>query len=208
MKKLFSLFTALACAGMMMATETELFSHEQTEVSSSGGAGDPIVTPVPATESYTVELVGTPGWQWGNQAKIKLNNVSATGLDVNKEYKLSFHAEASTTDCGGVTLKFFDDNELFYTGANYLNFGTPVDFESEWIKPTKTETNATIVFDFGWDPVQTITLSNFSFKVRDIETAIDEVESQKVESKKIIEDGKLIIIKNGVRYDATGQVIR
>lgn len=202
MKKIFFLFACVSFSLMSMA-DTELFDFSQISLDSWGGSGNPVVTMDPEAKTIKAELVGTPGWQWGNQVKITLNNVAASGLNLEKSYKFSFHAEASTADCGGVTLKFFDNNELFYTGDNYLNFSAPSDFASEWIKPEVVETNGTIVFDFGWDPVQTIILSNLSFLEQGETHDVTEVEV-KQPARKVIENGQLIIIKNGARYDVTG----
>ena len=178
MKKLTLLF-ALLCASVMSWADTELVDFSQMTLESWGGNGNPVMTKDPVNEIITVELVGTPGWQWGNQAKIILENVATNGLDVNKEYKLSFTATASTNDCGGVTLKYFDGNVLSFSGTNCgeearvnstgclaLN-QTPLNYESEWIQPNAAETNGIIVFDFGWDAAQTITISNLSFKERE-----------------------------------------
>ena len=69
MKKILILcMAAMMCSVGARAETRELFSHEQTEVSSSGSgaAGDPIVTVQPWDESYRVEIVGSVSWRWGN----------------------------------------------------------------------------------------------------------------------------------------------
>jgi hypothetical protein len=71
-----------------------------------------------------------------------------------------------------------------------------------------TGVNMAAIIQVKWASMPATMLLDNVYFFKDEATAIDEVESQKVESKKIIEDGKLVIIKNGVRYDATGQVIR
>ena len=215
MKKL-TFLAALLCASVMAFAQTpvrsayvttELVDFSKITLTSSGGSGDPVMTKDAENQTISIQLVGTPGWQWGNQAWITLTNVAESGLDTSLEYKLSFTATASSTDCGGVTLKFFDNNQLFYTGDNYLSFNAPYNFESEWITPTASATNGSIVLDFGWDPVQTITISNLSFLEREVVTAIDNVETD-VNAQKVIENGQLVIIKNGIRYNVAGQEVR
>lgn len=206
MKKIFFL-SALLCASLMVSAHTELVDFSKISLASWGGSGDPVMELDQQNETVSITIVATPGWQWGNQAKIILENVAEAGLDLNKKYKLSFHAEASTTDCGGVTLKFFDNNKLFYTDIDYLNFSSPVDFESDWLSPELEATNGTIVFDFGWDPAQTVIISNLSFLEQGDESAIDAVVDAK-KAVKVVENGQLVIIKNGVRYNAAGQEIK
>lgn len=206
MKKIFFL-SALLCASLMVSAHTELVDFSKISLASWGGNGDPVMGLDQQNETVSITIVATPGWQWGNQAKIILENVAEAGLDLNKKYKLSFHAEASTADCGGVTLKFFDNNKLFYTDIDYLNFSSPFDFESDWLSPELEATNGTIVFDFGWDPAQTVIISNLSFLEQGDESAIDAVVDAK-KAVKVVENGQLVIIKNGVRYNAAGQEIK
>lgn len=215
MKKL-TFLAALLCASVMAFAQspvrsafvtTELVDFSKISLDSYCGNGNPVMTMDAENQTISIQLVAQTSWQWGNQAKITLTNVAESGLDLTSQYKLSFTATASSTDCGGVTLKFFDDNQLFYTGENYLSFNTPYNFESEWITPTASATNGSIVLDFGWDPVQTITISNLSFLEGDVVAAIDNVETG-VNAQKVIENGQLVIIKNGVRYNAAGQEVR
>jgi len=215
--KIFSLlWVALLCSAVAVAETRELFSHEQTEVSSSGGAGDPDIVPQPGNESYRIDIVGTPGWQWGNTVKIKLNNVSAQGLSPDKMYKLSFTAVSDNDDCPKVSLRFFDDNVLFYTDEDFLSFSTtPFRYESDWLSmadETQTETNATILWDFGWAPQQTITLSNFSFLETDKApgggTALKSILTSDVKSLKFIRNGQLYFLRDGKTFNAVGAEVR
>ena len=207
MKKItFTLFVAFLASAMF--AQTELVDFSKITLDSWGGSGNPVMTMDAENQTISIQIVATPGWQWGNQAKIILTNVAESGLDLTKVYKLSFSATASTTDCGGVTLKFFDNNQLFYTDANYLNFSAPYDFESEWIQPEAAANNGTIVLDFGWDPAQTVTISNLSFLEKENASAVENVTAVSGKAKKTIENGQLIIIKNGVRYNVAGQEVR
>ena len=215
MKKL-SVFAALLCSVTMFA-QTELVDFSKISLDSWGNNQKPDV--VLADQVFTITIKATDGFQWGNQVKITLGNVATAGLDLNKEYQLSFTATASTADCGGVTLKFFDDNALSFSGndcgetARVHSEGclalneTPLNYQSEWIQPEAAATNGTIVFAFGWDPAQTVTISNLSFKERAATTAIDNVNT-KASAVKVVEDGQLIIIKNGIRYNVAGQQIK
>ena len=209
MKKLALIATLFASVSLF--AQTELVDFSKITLDSWGGSGAPEVSM--ADQVITIKIIATPGWQWGNQVKVGLTNVKDAGLSKDKEYKVSFHAEASTSDCSGVTFKMFDQPEgkpLFYTDKNYLDFSAPYDFESEWLKVTDDEqlgTNGVFVWDFGWDPAQTITISKLSLLERDIQTAVENVEG-KVVSKKVIEDGQLIIIKDGVRYNANGTIVK
>ena len=167
-KKLFTLFFVLAASMGTMFAQTELVDFSKISLDSWGdGHAVPVVTL--ENEVISIVLAGPKvgsAFQWDNQVKITLTNVAEAGLDLNKEYQLSFTATASTGDCGGVTLRFFENNQLFYTDANYLDFSTSYNFESEWIQPEAVATNGTIVFAFGWDPAQTVTISKLSFKER------------------------------------------
>ena len=210
MKKLALIATLFASVSLFAQNELVDFSKIKLD-----SWGDGHAVPVVTLENEVISIVlagprtANP-FQWDNQVKITLENVAAAGLSKDKEYKLSFTAVGSVGDCGGVTLKFFDDNQLFYTDANYLNFSTSYNFESEWLKlgeEAPTATNGMIVFAFGWDPAQTVTISKLSLLERDIQTAVENVEG-KVVSKKVIEDGQLIIIKDGVRYNANGTIVK
>lgn len=208
MKKLF-FFAALLCSATLFA-ETELVDFSKITLDSYGDAahGAPVVKL--AGEVITAEIKGNnypSAYQWDNQVKITLTNVASAGLSKDKEYKLSFTATASTNDCGGVTLKAFDNNQLIYRHQDIVLNTTPFVYESEWVKladDAALTTNGTIVFAFGWDPAQTVTISKLSFKERAATTAIESVQHSAISVQKVIENGQLVIIKNGVRYDVTG----
>lgn len=218
MKKVFFL-VALMCASVAMMAETELVDWSKMAVETWGGSTYPEAAIDAANQKVTIEIKATPGWQWGNQVKLTLSNVATAGLDVNKEYQLSFTAVASTTDCGGVTLKYFDNNQLSYSGDNCTEANrahsegclalntTPLNYQSEWIQPEAAATNATIVWDFGWDPAQTVTITNLSFKERTAATAIENAKVG-VGAVKTVENGQLVIIKNGVKYNVAGQEVK
>ena len=96
---------------------------------------------------------------------------------------------------------------MFYTDANYLDFSSSYNFKSEWTKPETAATNGTIVFAFGWDPAQTVTITNLSFKERTAATAIENAKVG-VGAVKTVENGQLVIIKNGVKYNVAGQEVK
>ncbi len=207
MKKIYSI-VALLCASVTLFAQTELVDFSKITLDSWGGSGAPVMTLDQDHQTISIQIIGTPGYQWGNQAKITLGNVAETGLDTAKEYKLSFTAVSDNADCGGVTLKFFDNNELFYTKDNYLSFSnTPFDYASEWIKPAESATNGTIVFDFGWDPAQTITISSLSFLERTEATGVEAIHASQSMQKMII-DGQVYILRDGVRYNALGAQVK
>lgn len=211
MKKLALIATLFV--SVTLFAQTELVDFSKIKLDSWGdGHAVPVVTL--ENEVISIVLAGprtANPFQWDNQVKITLENVAAAGLSKDKEYKLSFTAVGSVGDCGGVTLKFFDDNQLFYTDANYLNFSSSYNFESEWLKlgeEAPLATNGTIVFAFGWDPAQTVTISKLSLLERDASTAMVNVVENKVTSQKVLVDGQLIIIKDGVRYNANGTIVK
>lgn len=218
MKKL-SFIAALLMASATLFAQTELVDWSKVTTDSWGGSGNPEVSMNAGAKTITAVIVGTPGWQWGNQVKITLGNVATAGLDLNKEYQLSFTAAASTVDCSGVTLKWFDNNQLSYSGDNCAETGrvhstgclalstTPLNYASEWIQPEAAATNATIVFDFGWDPAQTVTISNLSLKARAVVSAINNV-AVRENVIKSFENGQLVITVDGIRYNAAGQQIK
>lgn len=207
MKKTIFTLAATLFAGVMFA-QTELVDFSKITLNSWGGSGAPVMTLDAANKTVTIEIVGTPGYQWGNQAMITLDNVAESGLDIAKLYKLSFTATASTADCGGVTLKFFDNNQLFYTDANYLNFSSAYNYESEWIQPEAAATNGKIVLDFGWDPAQTVTITNLSFLEKEnSSTALDNIGAE-TNVQKVVENGQVLIIRDGVRYNTLGAQVK
>ena len=210
MKKLALIATLFA--SVTLFAQTELVDFSKLTLDSWGGSGNPEVSL--AGEVISIKIVGTPGWQWGNQVKVGIPSIAENGLSKDKEYKVSFHAESSTGDCSGVTFKMFDKPDgkpLFFTDKDYLNFSAPFDFDSGWLKVTDDEqlgSNGILVWDFGWDPAQTITISNLSLLERDASTAMVNVIENKVTSQKVLEDGQLIIIKDGVRYNANGTIVK
>ncbi|MCQ2369085.1 MAG: hypothetical protein MJ007_01230 [Paludibacteraceae bacterium] len=141
---------------------TELFDIEEASICKVWSpVQDPVATIDVATGTINVELKAQGNGQWNNQVHVC---TGITKLNPNAEYKFKFTAVASTNDCGGVTFKAFDDNELVFRNANIQLNTTPYNFESDWVKlkTGNTNTAGAMVFDFGWDPVQNITISNIS----------------------------------------------
>ena len=215
MKKVF-FFAALLCSVALFA-ETELVDFSKITLDSWGLNGNPDVTLDAGKQEIKVVIKAAGGDQWMNQAKITLDNVKT--LDLNKEYQLSFTAVSTSDNCTGVTVKFFDNNILSFSGKwctetervhseGCLSLNTtPLNYQSEWIQPESAATNGMIVIDFGWDPAQTVTISKLSFKERAAATAIDNINAHAAATK-TIEYGQLVIIKNGVRYNVAGQEVK
>ncbi|MCQ2351505.1 MAG: hypothetical protein MJ003_05975 [Paludibacteraceae bacterium] len=139
---------------------TELFDIEEASICKVWSpVQNPVATIDVATGTINVKLKAQQSGQWNNQVHV------CTGikkLNPNAEYKFKFTAVASTNDCGGVTFKAFDDNELVYRNQDIVLNTTSYNYESDWIKPNNLNTAGAMVFDFGWDPVQNITISNIS----------------------------------------------
>ena len=142
----------------------ELFNPDSAGVDHTWGQFEnPEATWDKASQTLTIEIKEQSEWQWGNQVFF---STGITTLDTSKEYQISFTGTASTDDCGEVTFKAFDDNSLVYLDQNLSFTTTPYNYVSEWATPLGTSTNGCIVFDFGWDAAQTVTITNISIKER------------------------------------------
>ncbi len=169
MKKIFLFVSALFLSATLFAQEeTELFVPANASVDHTWSEkGNPEATWNAATGTLTITLQGQASYQWGNQVFLA---TGITTLDVTKEYQVSFDIVASTADCGGVTFKAFDDTQIAFANQNIAVTDVVQTWTSEWTKPAAAATNGLIVWDFGWDPVQTITISNISIKEREAQT--------------------------------------
>ena len=142
----------------------ELFNPDSAGVDHTWGQFEnPEATWDKASQTLTIEIKEQSEWQWGNQVFF---STGITTLDTSKEYQISFTGTASTDDCGEVTFKAFDDNSLVFLDQNLSFTTTPYNYVSEWATPLETSTNGCIVFDFGWDAAQTVTITNISIKER------------------------------------------
>ena len=160
-----SMVLSLGSTVSFAANETELFNPANASVSRVHGAYE---TPAAGwnggTGTLSIEIKEQPLLLWGNLICL---NTGITSLDTTKEYQFSFTATASTDDCGGVSFKAFDDdNPLVLSSQNISITKTPYNYVSSWVKPLTSRTNGDIVFDFGWDPPQTVTITNISIKSR------------------------------------------
>ncbi|MCQ2323936.1 MAG: hypothetical protein MJZ53_03685, partial [Paludibacteraceae bacterium] len=73
---------------------------------------------------------------------------------------------ASTADCGLVTFKAFDNNQIAMANQTITVTDQVQTWTSEWTKAPAATANGLMVWDFGWDPVQTVTITNISVKER------------------------------------------
>ncbi|MCQ2801010.1 MAG: hypothetical protein MJ216_03590 [Bacilli bacterium] len=60
----------------------------------------------------------------------------------------------------------FDSNILVSSYQNLPFTTTPYNYVSGWATPSVASTNGLLVFDFGWDAPQTVTITNISIKER------------------------------------------
>ncbi len=168
MKKIFLFASALLLSATLFAQEeTELFNPANASFNEEKTFGQfvkPEATWDATTGTFTVVIKQQSEWQWGNQVFL---NTGISTLGTNKEYQVSFDIVASTPDCGGVTFKAFDDNQIAFANQNINVTDQVQTWTSEWTVPGAEAANGLIVWDFGWDPVQTITITNISIKERE-----------------------------------------
>ncbi len=166
MKKIFSFVSALFLSATLFAqeAETELFVAANASVDHTWGQFEnPEATWDAVTGTFTIEIKAQAEWQWGNQVFLA---TGITTLGTNKEYQVSFDIVASTADCGQVTFKAFDDNQIAWANQD-INVTDQVQrWTSEWTQAPAATTNGLMVWDFGWDPAQTVTITNISIKER------------------------------------------
>lgn len=197
----------LLCAGMSMA-QTELFDIENITIDTWGDKTAPETMTDTDQGTISIRIFGADGFQWGNQVKITMSNVAGSGLDLDKQYRLQFTAIAGTDDCGGVTLKMFNNNEsgkeMVYENQSLAFSTTPYDFDSGWISPSKADVDGMIVFAFGWDPAQEIVLSNISFLEKDGTTNVNEASASSPSVYKVIENGEILIVTPQGKYTLLG----
>ena len=167
MKKIFSFVSALFLSATLFAQagETELFVAANARVDHTWGQFEnPEATWNAVTGTFTIEIKAQSEWQWGNQVFLA---TGITTLGTNKEYQVSFDIVASTADCGGVTFKAFDDNQIAFANQNIAVTDQVQTWTSEWTVADADTTNGLMVWDFGWDPAQTVTITNISIKERE-----------------------------------------
>ena len=105
----------------------------------------------------------------------------------------------------GTSIKFTPiwGSELLVTKTLTVGQWNKVDF----LLTEFTGLNPANVFQVKWADMPTTVLIDNVYFFKENTTGISEVESA-AKVQKVIENGQLIIIKNGVRYDAMGAVIR
>ena len=181
MKKIFTLITALTLSVgfFAQAGETELFVAANASVDHTWGQFEnPEATWNAQTGVLTVTIMQQAEWQWGNQVFL---NTGITTLGLDKEYQVSFDIVASTADCGGVTFRAFDDNIIALANQNIAVTNVVQTWTSEWTKPSAETTNGGwMVWDFGWDPEQTVTITKISIKERDAQAPVLELTAPSV----------------------------
>lgn len=153
-----------------------------------------------ASKTVTVNLVKGKDAQW--QAQIWYQGPIA---QAGKLYDISVTFN-STKAIGGVTLKYENNVEMIYDQNIALEANTPLVYEKKDIEG-KDNGDGILVFDFGYAPENTVvTISNISIVEKDPEGIINT--NAAVKTVKMIENGQVVIIKNGVRYNVLGTVIR
>ena len=153
-----------------------------------------------ATQTITVNLVKGKDAQW--QAQVWYQGPIA---QAGKLYDISVTFN-STKAIGGVTLKYENNMEMIYDPNIALEANTPLVYERKDIEG-KDNGDGIMVFDFGFALENTVvTLSNISIVEKDPEGIINT--NAAVKTVKMIENGQVVIIKNGVRYNVLGTVIR
>ncbi|MCQ2342545.1 MAG: hypothetical protein MJZ75_03505 [Paludibacteraceae bacterium] len=204
LKKLFSFVSALFLSATLFAQagETELFVAANARVENTWGQFEsPEATWDAPSGTLSIEIKAQSEWQWGNQVFLA---TGITALDVTKEYQVSFDIVASTADCGEVTFKAFDNPQIAWADQNISVTNVVQTWTSEWTKAPAATANGLMVWDFGWDPVQTVTITNISVKEREVPSALPTLFDDGVKGNKFMHNGRLIIRKNGKRYNAVG----
>ena len=180
MKKIFTLIAALTlCVGLFaQAGETELFVAANASVDHTWGQFEnPEATWDAQSGTLSIEIKAQGEWAWGNQVFLA---TGITTLGTDKEYQVSFDIVASTADCGGVSFKAFDDPQIVLAYQNIAVTNVVQTWTSEWTKPGAETANGLIIWDFGWDPAQTVTITNISIKERDAQAPVPELTAPQV----------------------------
>ncbi|MCQ2328892.1 MAG: hypothetical protein MJZ59_06075 [Paludibacteraceae bacterium] len=166
MKKIFLFVSALFLSATLFAQEeNELFVAANASVDHTWGQFEwPEATWDAPSGTLSIEIKTQAEWQWGNQVHFA---TGITTLDVTKEYQVSFDIVASTADCGAVTFYAFDVTRIAEADQKIAVTNVAQTWTSEWTKAPAATTNGMMVWDFGWDPAQTVTITNISIKERE-----------------------------------------
>lgn len=152
-----------------------------------------------------VHLVLSKEGQWQSQIFLYPGFVFEPG----KKYSLDFDLETNN-QLGGVTVKIGDaDEAYFYSYPNDNTFlaNTDTHFSSgEFEAKELDEAKRLIIFAFGWLPDGTeVRIHNIQIKGEG--AAVDNI-AVPVKAQKVIIDGQVYIIRNGVRFNALGAQVQ
>lgn len=184
---------AISLEGTEGNNMVETFAQNSTEATWGNYNGAGIETPTCPDALYMLGNIENVGWTPGSGIAMTKNGNTFTGT-------ATFVAEGTNSVC---YFCFTSSNSTEWTDVNSNRFGTNGNIEADAAGVALTypgEKNATIVpgtyaITVDWD---TMTASAVS-----VSTAIEDVE-QSAKAVKMIENGQLIIIKHGVRYNALG----
>lgn len=157
-----------------------------------------------ANGAIKVNVVESKEADW--QCQVKLN--PGIVFDENHTYAVAFKAKA-TNDVNNAIFKLNDAG----AGIYYTNFSLVANqeyqFSQEAIDGAYGETRDNIlVFDFGHSPANTvIEIYDLYIKATPKQTAVENVEADSA-IQKVVENGQVYIIKNGVRYTVLGAAVK
>ena len=153
-----------------------------------------------ATQKATVTIAHDKDGQWKAQVKYKGPKCKA-----DKFYDLSLKMKANKA-VPGITLKYQDNAQMVYEDQA-IALQENVEFAYSKTDMQGMTGNGILVLDFGHATAGTvIEIYEVLIVEKDNVEGIEDVKAG-VKAQKVIENGQLIILKNGIRYNVAGQEV-
>ena len=154
-----------------------------------------------ATKTATVNIANDKDAQWRAQVKYHGRKAQAGHF-----YDVAFKMKANA-DITGITVKYQDNAQMLYEDQS-ISLTKDKEFVYEKKDLAGIAGNGIMVFDFGFAKKgNSIQIYGVSIVEKNYATGIENAENE-VNAVKTIENGQLVIIKNGVRYNAAGQAVK
>ncbi|MBR1807955.1 MAG: hypothetical protein IJ776_01010 [Paludibacteraceae bacterium] len=158
-------------------------------------------------EVVDVHIATQKSGQW--QAQVFINTALApinAVPEAGKKYSVTVKMKADK-EVGGVTLKYQNNAEMLYENQSVKLLANEEYVYTKEAVDGQAGDNM-FVFDFGWAAADThIEIYDIEIKEVSETTAFDNLEG-KVESRKVMIDGKIYIIRDGKTYNVMGMQVR
>lgn len=215
MKRILSFFAVVLFVTSAAVASENLYDASKAQLTKTwfatgaGWAADNQSSAELVNGELLVHLVLGKEGQWQSQMFLYPGFVFEPG----KDYKLEFDLETNN-QLGGVTIKVGDsDNDAYY--YSYPNddvflANADTHFIAEPISATAdvAEEKRQIIFAIGWCPAGTeVRIHNIEIVELGDETAVENVRTN-TKTQKVVIDGQVYIIRDGVRYNALGAQVQ